>query len=275
MINYLCAAGGVQTRVLEAGSGPAVVFVHGLGARADRWRSNLAPIAASGYRCLAVDLPGHGFATKSAAFPFSAPNCARWLVALLDTLGIERFALVGTSLGGFISGQIACEATERVRAVALVGAIGIVPLGADARATISARFGTVTREGVERKLRTVVFDPALATQAWIEEEWRINNSQGAHEAFARIADYFREAVDDDVVGQALARQAGRPPVAVVWGQEDRAVPLEVGHRARDLLRPELYAEIPRTGHAPYLEDPRAFNELITGFLRDHDARDAQ
>lgn len=267
MINYLCAADGIQTRVLEVGKGPVIVFVHGLGARADRWRSNLEPIAAAGYRCVAIDLPGHGFATKSDAFQFSVPHCARWLMGILDQLEISRYALVGTSLGGFICSHIACEIPDRISAVMLVGAIGITPMGGEARAAISSRFGTVTREGIERKLNTVLFDPKLVTPAWIEEEWRINNSLGAHDAFASIAEYLKDSIDDDVVGERLAGYPRRPPIAVVWGSEDRAVSLEVGHRVRDLLQPEVYQEIPETGHGPYLEKPGVFNELVVRFLR--------
>lgn len=267
MHNYLCAAEGLETRVLDVGQGPAVVFVHGLGARADRWRHNLEPIAQGGYRCVAIDLPGHGFASKSGAFQFSVPNCARWLAGILDQLGIQRCTLVGTSLGGFIASLIACESPDRVSALALVGTLGIVPMGSEARTAISSRFGTVTREGIERKLNTVLFNSKLVTPGWIEEEWRINNSLGAHEAFASIAQYIKDGIDGDVVGERLAGLSRRPPIAVVWGSEDRAVPLEVGRRVRDFLRPEVYEEIPETGHGPYLEKPDVFNELLVAFLR--------
>src|SRR3546814_8631822 len=102
MIQYPCASHGIQTRVLDAGKGPALVFIHGLGARADRWRHNLEPLAAAGYRCVAVDLPGHGYATKG-DIPFSVPHCANWLQAILDQIGDGQCALVGTSLGGYRS----------------------------------------------------------------------------------------------------------------------------------------------------------------------------
>src|SRR5690606_29235595 len=140
------AAYGIQTRVLEAGSGPALVFIHGLGARADRWRHNLEPLAAAGYRCVAIDLPGHGFASKADIAPFSVPRCAEWLADILRRIGIEHCALVGTSLGGYIASTMACRTPERIEALVLVGAIGIVPMGPDARAAISSRFATVTRE---------------------------------------------------------------------------------------------------------------------------------
>lgn len=269
MITYLAAADGLQTRVLDVGSGPAIVFVHGLGARADRWRQNLAPLAKAGYRCLAIDLPGHGFASKTADFDFSVPACGAWLAAVLEQLGLSRYVVVGTSLGGFIGAYMACRWPERVRKLALVGTLGIVPVGEAARDAISARFGTVSREGITRKLSTVLFDSSLVTPEWIEEEWRINNSLGAQDAFARIADYIKHRIDDDVVGQALAARVAQGfPVAMIWGQEDLAVKLEVGHHARAVLQPQVYEEIPETGHGPYLEKPAVFNRMLLDFLGD-------
>ena len=53
---------------------------------------------------------------------------------------------------------------------------------------------------------------------------------------------------------------------MIWGRDDLAIPLAVGHAARDVLRPELYAEIPDAGHAPYFERPEAFNALLLDFL---------
>ena len=271
VITYPLALGDQYTRVLEQGTGPkTIVLIHGLGARADRWRRNIGPLADAGYRCVAFDLPGHGFASKDGEFDFSVLGCARLVFELMTELDIERAVLVGTSLGGYIAAHIACSAPDRIEAMALVGTIGIVPMGLEARRTLGARFAGVTRDGIERKLRTVMFDDATeVTPQFVEEEWRINNGPGAHAAFARIAQYIAERIDDDVVGERLAALPDRPPTAIIWGRDDRAIPLSVGHAARDLLRPELYAEIPDAAHAPYFERAEAFNTLLLDFLSAH------
>src|SRR6185503_9046586 len=103
MIQYPLAAAGTMTRVLEAGAGDDVVlFVHGLGARADRWRGTIERVAAAGFRCIAFDLPGHGFAGKGGDFPYGVPAFGRFLSAVLDALGLDRVFIVGTSLGGHV-----------------------------------------------------------------------------------------------------------------------------------------------------------------------------
>lgn len=267
MITYPLVVGRHQTRVIEVGSGPrTMVLVHGLGARADRWRRNLEGLAEAGFRCVALDLPGHGFASKNDGFKFTVPNLASFVGAAMDALDIGHAVFVGTSLGGYVGATMASRAPERIEALVLAGTVGIVPMGGEIRAALGERFGNVSREGIERKLRTVLHDHRHLTPEWIEEEWRINNSIGAPEAFAAIARYIADGIDDDVIGEELAGLADRPPIAIIWGARDRSIPPETGHRSRDLLGPELYAEIPETGHCPYFEAPDAFNQLVLQFL---------
>ena len=66
IIAYPFGVNGVTLRVLEAGAGTeTVVFLHGLGARADRWRLNMPPLATAGFRAFALDFPGHGFSERA------------------------------------------------------------------------------------------------------------------------------------------------------------------------------------------------------------------
>ena len=99
VLQYPLGAGSVITRVLECGGGEDhIMFVHGLGARADRWRITLPAFAAAGYHSYAVDLPGHGLATKGADIPLNVPGFADFLTATLDGLGIRSAFIVGRRL---------------------------------------------------------------------------------------------------------------------------------------------------------------------------------
>src|SRR5579862_9816819 len=100
-IAYPLGLGGATIRVLECGEGEDhVVLLHGSGSRADRWRRNLPGLAAAGKHGYALDLPGHGFATKSEDFDYTTPSFAGVVRDALDALGIGSPVLVGTSLGG-------------------------------------------------------------------------------------------------------------------------------------------------------------------------------
>ena len=266
-VEYPLGVSGSLTRVIEAGRGDRpVVFIHGLGARADRWRRNLEAFADAGYRAIAVDLPGHGFASKTADFDYSVPGFAGFVRGVMDALGLQSAMFVGTSLGGHIAAYLTCESPDRVRALVLVGSLGLVPIGSTAGATIRDSVRATGRADIENKLKFVICDHASITPEWIEEEWRINNSPGAAKAFARLGDYIAGGVDEHNVGTRLATVADGMPMLLVWGAEDRAIPLSIGRQGRALLGDTRLFVIDGAGHAPYFEQPWTFNQEVLSFL---------
>jgi 2-hydroxy-6-oxonona-2,4-dienedioate hydrolase len=258
------------TRVLEAGAADGVptVLLHGVGARADRGRGNLEPLAAYGLHVFALDLPGHGFATKGEpAQDYSVDGYARFLEQFLDSIEADRVVLVGTSLGGHVAAAAACRMPERVSALILVGTLGLVPLGAAAREQIAGSLADVTEAGVRAKLERVVHDRTLVTDEWVAEEMRINSSPGAAASFAALAAYFREHIDGDLVGDQIVMSEPPPPMLLIWGGEDEIVSVSSGEAAREVLGSHVSLEvIAATGHAPYLEAPALFNRVVTAFL---------
>src|SRR2546428_1814139 len=109
---------GLRTRVLEANSGAggqrpptrdAIVLVHGVGGWAENWRAVMPPLAATGRRVIAVDLPGFGESQRPGRVSYFGPDGAfytRFVLAAMDALGIEHAHLVGNSLGGAIMGAL-------------------------------------------------------------------------------------------------------------------------------------------------------------------------
>lgn len=265
MISYPLALGPVMTRVLEAGQGDRViVFVHGTGGRADRWSRNLDAFAKAGFHAYAFDLPGHGFASKGEGVECSVPAYRKVLGAFMDAVCPGKAVIVGTSLGGHVVASYACENPSRVEAVVLVGSMGLVPIGDEARARIQAGANNQSREGIVGKLKRVIFDPALVTEDMIEEEWRINNSAGALESFAALGRYIVSDLDAEVVGEDLAR-AGFP-VLLVWGNEDKTVAPAVGRQVKDLVPRSDFVELADAAHTAYFERADDFNSVLTGWL---------
>lgn len=265
-IAYPLAVGGMMTRVIEAGQGPAILFIHGLGARADRWAGTVSLMAESGYRAIACDLPGHGFATKGDECPADVPGMADFITALLEKLNIGSAFLVGTSLGAHIAAYVACGNPARFPKLALVGALGIVPLAQETAETIRRNVKAAGREQITAKLRYVMYNPDLVTEELIEEEWRMNNSPGALTSFTKIGDYLVDGISQDYVAERLCEAYTPAQLLLVWGADDGSVPLTVGTACQAVLgQPELVV-IPQAGHAPYFEQPEMFQAALTKFL---------
>ncbi|PYO82541.1 MAG: alpha/beta hydrolase, partial [Gemmatimonadetes bacterium] len=111
---------GTRIRYIDAGRGPSVVFLHGLGASMYAWRNTLAAVRAAGYRVVAFDNRGFGFSDKP---PHGYDNAAyaRLLAAFMDSLHVADAVLVGHSMGGAIAAEAAIAWPDRVRGLVLIG----------------------------------------------------------------------------------------------------------------------------------------------------------
>lgn len=254
--------------MLEAGpvDGPVVLALHGVGARADRWAPAMPAFASAGFRFMAIDLPGHGLATKSAAVDCTASGMTQALAKFCRAIvpANTKIFVLGTSLGALYAAALGLAEPDLVGGIVLVGALGLEPLGADGRARISSSIARTSRDDVAKKLEGVMFDRSLVTDALVSEETRMNSSPGASEALAAYAKYFATDIDRDAVGDRLA--SVDLPTMLIWGEHDRGVPIDVGLRAHQRIARSHFATIKDAGHAPYYERPEEFCAPVALFL---------
>lgn len=276
IVQFPLRVGSTPTRVLEAGEGErALLFVHGLGARADRWRRNLAQMAAQGYRCIALDLPGHGLAGKGPDIPATVPALADFTAEAAGALGLRDVVLVGTSLGGHILGQLALErlvapagsAGLTPRGLMLIGTLGLFPLEPSVAAAIRRSVVETSMEAIRRKVAFVLRVQDHITPGWLREEFLMNNSAGAHDSLQRLGDYLVDQPKAHILGPRLHALAHQMPISIVWGALDEAVPVKIGHDAHRELGLPVPVLIDGAGHAPYWERDDLFNPLLTAFAK--------
>ncbi len=262
---------GRRVNVLDTGgTGPPLLFLHGW---ASNWQVFLLNIAAMmrTHRCLALDLPGFGF-SEMPAEPITIRGYARTVDAMCDALGVECVSVVGNSMGGFIGAELALSFDTRVDRLVLVSAAGLsteyvarTPSLAMAR-VFSAGFphamrfesAVVRRPRLRRAaMQFVVRYPEKLSVPLAEELVLSSGKPGFVPALKALLDYsYRERL-----------AAIEIPVLIVWGRNDLLVP--VGDAARyqrligDNARVEVFED---TGHAPMIERPTRFNDLLRGFL---------
>ncbi len=258
---------GTRIRYIDVGRGAPVVFLHGLGASIYAWRRNLAAVAAAGFRVIAFDNRGFGLSDKPPA-PYDNAAYARLAIALMDSLRLTDAVLVGHSMGGAIAAQVAIEYPARVRGLVLVGSAG---LGARepllfrvARWPVlgPAALALRGRGFTARLLRSTYFDPGKVTEADVDQYYAPVAQPEYGRALRGVLQQFRFTALEGRLDRIAA------PTLVLWGEEDRWVPMGLGRALAAGITRSAFVSVPRAGHSVQEEAPDEVNHLVIRFLKD-------
>ena len=249
-------AAGLRLRYLALGEGDSLplLLLHGFGADLNTWMFT-QPALADGRQAVALDLPGHGGSAKQLDH-VDADSLAAIVGHALNALGIERLHLVGHSMGGGIAISFALREPERVATLTLISSAS---LGPEINAAFIDGFVRAARrrEAIEA-LNLLVHDPALVSRTMIEDVLRYKRLDGVPEALAAVAEeWFPGGRQRVSLGDAAA--ALKLPVQIIWGREDRIIP--VAHAEALASRLPVHI-LEQTGHLPHMEKAGEVNRLI-------------
>jgi pimeloyl-ACP methyl ester carboxylesterase len=261
---------GANVNYVEMGEGSPVVLVHGLGGCWQNWLENI-PHLARDHRVLALDLPGFGDSPMP-PWEINIPAYGRLLDAFCTELDVHSAALVGNSMGGFVSAEVAIARPEWVDRLVLVSAAGITharmrkePAEMAARMTAAAaplamRFQerSLSRPGLRRiAFQGVFYAPHRMRPELLWEQY--------HGALG--APGFLPAVQT-LIGYDFTDRLRRiaDPTLIVWGRNDRIVPPADAYGYARHLENSQVVIFDRCGHCPQLERPLRFNRLLDRFL---------
>jgi pimeloyl-ACP methyl ester carboxylesterase len=265
----------LETFYLEAGEGPPIVLLHGLGATAASMLPTLAELARD-HRVLAPDLPGFGDSAKPVR-DYDAGFFASWLLAFLDAVGVERAVLVGNSMGGRIALEAGLRAARRVEGLVLLAPSlafkrfrEATPLVRLLAAELGAVPIMVPRALVLGALRMLFARPERLRDAWyeaaVDEFVRVFGSARARMAFFSAARqiYLEEAYGDDGFWDRLP--ALSPPAFFLWGDQDQLVPARFAPHVTAVLPAVRSQVLEDCGHVPQFELPALTHRLMRDFL---------
>jgi pimeloyl-ACP methyl ester carboxylesterase len=238
-------------------NGPVVVLVHGLGGRAEDWRSLTPYLVKAGFRVYMPDLPGYGRSEQPADFSYSVHDQAAVVVHFLDALGVKQADIGGWSMGGGIAQHVALRHPDRVRRLMLFDSIGIYEMP-----KWNVRLFTPTNARELEQLEALLEPRPQPIPGFVARD------------IVRVSDVnawvLHRAVDSMLTGQdatdPLLPQL-KMPVLLVWGERDAITPLSQGETMHRLIPQSQLDVAPGCGHlAPGECTDRIGPEVVT-FLK--------
>lgn len=273
---WRAACRGGLWRFLEKGSGDdAVVFLHGWMSGGGAWREVLRRLDGP-YRLLAPDLPGFGGTRPAPGFDYSIPAYAAAVEEFLSARTVERAAVVGWSFGGAVALWMAAHHPRRVSRLVLINSAG----GSPDMHLIHRLGGHPVPGAAVWRLPRVVWDYFIRRAAetpggglahmpgwFVEYQRRLVSEWGARRAgygvmrwLVRLRREGRRALIDSAVGRI------RQPTLILWGENDRSMPLEHGLNLQRSIFGARLAVLADCAHCPPVEAPAAVARALADFL---------
>ncbi len=251
---------GTKIHYLEAGSGPTVILLHGLGGSTQNWALNIS-VLAQNFRVIVPDQIGFGKSDKP-FINYRIGTYVDYLNQFCKQLKIERASLVGNSMGGWIAAAYAIAFPDRVERLVLVDAAGYAP-PANFDHRILYGLNPSTREGMKQVASKVFYNKLFISDVLIDQAlaFRITAGDGYTiksmiESIIRGEDFLDNRV-----------KSIKQPTLVVWGRQDGLTLLADGERFKKEIPNSTLLVIEECGHIPQFEKAAEFNVAVLKFLQ--------
>lgn len=247
---------GHAMRVMEAGEGDPLLFLHGWGLSPRTYAEGIARLTSAGVRVIAPSLPGFAGSAGPGLRHVELATYARRVGMLLDVLGVEQPAfVVGHSFGGGVAIQLATERPECVRALTLINSVGGAP---------GSRVGIIDASWLRWMLGTVTeLSPksiARSAPGMLRDLLPNVIRHPLHSALSA-----RLAVTANLADEAAALVVNGLPVLFIWGDKDRLIL----PGALAAVAGQLPSEIVHGRHGWLLSEPEEFATLLRNALVVH------
>ncbi len=283
--------GDFEISFIEQGRGDALIFIHGLGGSLTNWNYNFFEFAKT-HRCIALDLPGYGNSSILNT-TYYIDLFAKTIVGLMDKLGIEKATMIGNSMGGHTGAWLGIHYPDRVDKLVLADPSGTLKFpwhlrllltNPELTASLAYKLSIKRLEGrdPEQIKKTILaagdriplfkklfFHDPETHPAKDYTDFLIGHiakiiSKGQFYEFLWMFTLPGKMINQTNITADL--QEVKAPTLLVWGDDDRQVPLKFGRIFHQYLPGSKLLIIPEAGHVPMIEKPYEFNKAVAEFL---------
>ncbi len=236
---------------LEEGEGTPIIILHGLMGGLSNFDAVTSFLSGSGYKIIIPELPVYSMPlTKTGVKSF-----AKYLNEFILHKGFDNVVLLGNSMGGHVGLYHTKVYPERVKGLVITGSSGLYE---------SAMGESYPKRGdyeyIKQKAEAVFYDPAVATKEIVDEVYEtVNDRNKLLKTLAIAKSAIRHNMAQDLPDM-------HTPTCIIWGKNDNVTPPEVAEDFNKLLPDSELFWIDKCGHAAMMEQPKAFNEILLGWL---------
>ncbi|WP_095160061.1 alpha/beta fold hydrolase [Pseudomonas sp. Irchel 3E13] len=262
----------LQLHYNDVGQGDeTVVMLHGSGPGASGWANfnrNIEPLTAAGYRVILMDCPGWSKSDPIVCRGSRSDLNARALKGLLDALDLDRVHILGNSMGGHSAVAFALANPQRVGKLVLMGggtggASPFVPMPTEGIKLLNGLYREPTIDNLKKMMNVFVFDASSLTEELFQT--RLDNMLARRDHLENfVASLAANPKQFPDFGARLHEISAE--TLVVWGREDRFVPMDAGLRLLAGLPNAQLHVFNRCGHWAQWEHADAFNRMVLDFL---------
>lgn len=251
-MNYEVRESG-DYRYLDEGKGEIVIMLHGLFGALSNWEPTISALERN-FRVIVPILPIYEMSLLNA----SIDGLRKFVEGFVEKLGVSGFHLMGNSLGGHIALVYTLKNPLKVKTLILTGSSGLFE---------NSMGGSFPKRGsyeyIKERVGYTFYDPAVASDALIDEVFKTTQSVSKCMSIVAIAKSAqRHNLAHDLVHIDV-------PTLLIWGLNDTITPPHVAHEFNRLIKNSELHFIDKCCHAPMMECPDRFNQLLSQFLLEH------
>ena len=254
-----------RVHYLELGTGEPILLVHSVGQSIYTWRE-LMPLLAKRYRVIAIDLPGFGHSDRPYSLSYSMDEMADVLLKTIDALRLPRTNVVGCTMGALYALYAMTKMPLRFKKV-----IALAPSGVGKNHPMRVRgmegpFGFFFRESYGKRdfqkyLPLFYYDGTIVTDAVIDQYYATCDDFASRQAIM----YAIRNFDEEPVLNALQKYDGE--ALILWGEEDKLVPIDRLFDLKELLPHHVYYSLRNVGHWMHEEKAAMLAEIVDRYIQ--------
>lgn len=236
---------------LEAGEGRPIIILHGLMGNLSNFDGVFDYFSKKGYQVLMPELPVYTLPIIKT----SVKSLAKFMKSFIEHKKLKDYILLGNSLGGHVSLYYTKNYPEDVAGIVLTGSSGLYE---------NSMGESYPKRGdydyIKQKTEGVFYDPKMATKEIIDDVYEsVNDRNKLIRTLALAKSAIRHNMAKDLPNMKI-------PAGLIWGKNDTVTPPEVAEEFNKLLPKSTLYWIDKCGHAPMMEHPDKFNELLESWL---------